>query len=576
MSEAKGALPESDGIAAGNRIERVETREKLSLGDRIAAQLYRWSWRTPLHGLRLKGRYPLKLTETPEDPVAGNLDRGQKLIEGKLVWRGEEISIRGGELDLASASTEIQAHFHSFDWLADLAATGDPQVQIIAERIVRQWLERFGGKVSEPAWRVDVAGKRLMNWPLYARTILARNDPVYRSAVLNGLARTARHVERAADRGFSGAPRIAAWSGVVSAGLLLAGGDGRRIFGEEGLIAALKSSLSVDGGVLSRSPTQQLDAVIVLARLKSIYASCQVAMPSAISNALETAGSVLKTVVLGDGALSSWQGSLPLGGAEVEPALAAIRVRVKPLRQVSEWGYHRITAGKTVLVCDGAPPPQRFVCENGCASTLAFEMSDGAERLIVNCGGADGPRQSKQALLAEGLRTSAAHSVMVLADSNSTALLNGGGLGRGVEGVDLDRQELATGSRIEISHDGYGRRFGFTQRRAIALSTDGKEVRGEDTLLPLEGRKKPVTGDFAIRFHLALGVEATPTSDGQGALIRTPKGTTWQFRARGGLLSVEPSVWIDGDGALHRTHQLAIKGEASAGGTTAGWVLRRG
>jgi uncharacterized heparinase superfamily protein len=164
----------------------------------------------------------------------------------------------------------------------------------------------------------------------------------------------------------------------------------------------------------------------------------------------------------------------------------------------------------------------------------------------------------------------------VLADSNSTALLNGGGLGRGVEGVDLDRQETAAGSKIDISHDGYVRRFGFMQRRALALSPDGKELRGEDTLLPAEGRKRPIAGIFAIRFHLALGVEATPTSDGQGALIRTPKGATWQFRARGGMLSIEPSIWIDGNGALHRTQQIAINGEASAGGATAGWVLRRG
>jgi uncharacterized heparinase superfamily protein len=576
MSDAENAPDQPDGIPEGKRIERVETREKLSLGDRIAAQLYRWSWRTPLHGLRLRGRYPLKLMEAPDDPVAGDADHGKAIIEGKLVWRGEAVSIRAGDFEMGNASPEWQAHFHSFDWLADLSATGDPQALIVAEQIVRHWLERFGAKVSEPAWRVDVAGKRLMNWPLHARTILAGNDLVYRSAVLNGLARTARHVERAADRGFPGAPRIAAWSGVVSAGLLLAGGEARRLHGEDGLISALKSSLSADGGVLSRSPTQQLDVVIILARLKAIYAACHVAMPSAIAGMVETAASVLKTVVLGDGALSSWQGSLPIESAEVERALAAIGARVKPLRQVSEWGYHRISAGKTVIVCDGAPPPQRFVCENGSASTLAFEMSDGAERLIVNCGGADSPRQSKQASLAEGLRTSAAHSVMVLADSNSTALLNGGGLGRGVEGVDLDRQETAAGSKIDISHDGYVRRFGFMQRRALALSPDGKELRGEDTLLPAEGRKKPIAGIFAIRFHLALGVEATPTSDGQGALIRTPKGATWQFRARGGMLSIEPSIWIDGNGALHRTQQIAINGEASAGGATAGWVLRRG
>lgn len=109
----------------------------------------------------------------------------------------------------------------------------------------------------------------------------------------------------------------------------------------------------------------------------------------------------------------------------------------------------------------------------------------------------------------------------------------------------------------------------------IALSSDGKEVRGEDTLVPAEGRKKPISGAFAVRFHLAPGVEATATADGQGAILRTAGGKSWQFRARGGTLAIEPSIWINGENVMQRTIQLAINGETSAGGTTAGWVLRR-
>src|SRR5690606_17382761 len=121
-----------------------------------------------------------------------------------------------------------------------------------------------------------------------------------------------------------------------------------------------------------------------------------------------------------------------------------------------------------------------------------------------------------------------------------------GTLGRGVVEMELSRQETETASRIEASHDGYARRYGVIHRRAIALGADGRDVRGEDSLLPAgrKGRASPAA--FAIRFHLHPGVEVTPTADNAGALLRLRSGAAWQFRARGADLAIEESVWVDG------------------------------
>ncbi len=58
-----------------------------------------------------------------------------------------------------------------------------------------------------------------------------------------------------------------------------------------------------------------------------------------------------------------------------------------------------------MLIVDAAPPPIAKVVEGGCASTLAFEFSDGEQRLIVNCGGARAAVAQLPAAFAEGLRT---------------------------------------------------------------------------------------------------------------------------------------------------------------------------
>ncbi len=74
--------------------------------------------------------------------------------------------------------------------------------------------------VSEPAWRADTAAWRIFHWTAYSPLILSSGgDLVYRSLVLNGIARTARHLDRCADKAPIGLPRVLTWAGIVAASL---------------------------------------------------------------------------------------------------------------------------------------------------------------------------------------------------------------------------------------------------------------------------------------------------------------------------------------------------------------------
>jgi uncharacterized heparinase superfamily protein len=225
-------------------------------------------------------------------------------------------------------------------------------------------------------------------------------------------------------------------------------------------------------------------------------------------------------------------------------------------------------------VLDAAPPPVARLAAGGCASTLAFELSDGPHRLIVNCGGGRGAT-TLPADLAAALRTTAAHSTLILDDTNSTAIHADGSLGRGVIEVELDRQESDNGSRLEVSHDGYVRRHGFVHRRQLLLSADGRQLTGEDVLVPSGRKRRNDPLDFTLRFHLHPFVEASNTADGMGALLRIAEGALWQFRCRGGTLAIEDSIWIDRTGRPRATSQIVVSGASPAGGTSIGWILRR-
>ncbi|MPT46865.1 MAG: heparinase [Sphingobium sp.] len=576
-----GVTDGADSIEDGKRLIRLPTDKGVSLAERIASQFYRLTWRTPLHNMRLKGKYPLKLLASPHDGMEGNRRSGKAILAGHFLLRGQKLAMEGLNFAApiagsAGASPAMSDYVHGFRWLRDLNQTGPrEQTAPVAEAIMRGWLKAHAEKPSEPAWGPEQAGWRLMFWAAYAPLILSTNDLVYRSLVLNCFARTARHLDRGADKAPAGIPRIVAWCGIVTAGLLLPGGAPRKTFGEAGLKRAIEHGFYSDGGTISRSPLAQMSGIEALTLVKAAYDAVRVEVPPFLSETLNRTVSALLGITHGDGGLGSWQGSPAISAEKVKALVGASGIRTRPLRQARDWGYQRISAGSTVILVDAAPPPVAQLAEAGCASTGAIEISDGDDRLIINCGGASYAGTTIPPELARGLRTTAAHSTLTLDDSNSTAILPDGTLGRGVSEVELHRQELDNGSRIELSHDGYVRRYGYIHRRLLHISNDGRDIRGEDMLLPAQQRKRPANAPYVLRFHLAPYVDPSLTADGQGVLMRIDMGALWQFRCGAGALSIEDSLWVDGEGRPHATKQLVISAIAEPGGTSLGWLLKR-
>ncbi|HNJ48936.1 MAG TPA: heparinase II/III-family protein, partial [Novosphingobium sp.] len=125
------------------------------------------------------------------------------------------------------------------------------------------------------------------------------------------------------------------------------------------------------------------------------------------------------------------------------------------------------------------------------------------------------------------------------------------------------------------SHNGYASRYGLTHRRILILRDDGTELRGEDLLVPSGGKGKNGKVGFAIRFHLGTGIEVGLSEDGQGAGLALPDGSYWQFRSGGGQVSIEESIWADGQGRPQPIQQLVVQGLVSRGGGNFAWLLKK-
>src|SRR5438445_10790492 len=214
---------------------------------------------------RLKhSRQPLKRAAGPRDHVQGDRQRGDALLAGRFSVGAEKLPLRDLDFAAVGASGPLAEQLQGFSWLRDLAAAASREKGArLAEAVVGRWLLAHGTRVDE-AWAPQLWGERVLFWTAYAPYILSSSDSGYRSALLNTLARGARHLDASADKPTAGLDRITAWCGVVAAGLLVQGGVPRVARGEAGLARALGAAQSDDGGLISRSPFEQMELVDTL------------------------------------------------------------------------------------------------------------------------------------------------------------------------------------------------------------------------------------------------------------------------------------------------------------------------
>jgi uncharacterized heparinase superfamily protein len=245
----------------------------------------------------------------------------------------------------------------------------------------------------------------------------------------------------------------------------------------------------------------------------------------------------------------------------------------------SRNGYQRLESRALQVIVDAAPPASGAWSQAAGAQPLSIEVLAQGRRLIVNCGPA--PETGEL----DALRLSEAASTLTVGDAMCGVPLRGiraAALGPRLVGayetVEARRQEAEGGLLLELSHDGWARKFHLRHERRLFMGTGLDELRGEDRLTPLGEAAAAESGrrfiPFLIRFHLHPEVSASLARDGRSALLRAEGDAVgWRLRSDAREMAVEASIYM-ADGAPRRTHQVVLRGQCRADtGVKVRWKL---
>jgi uncharacterized heparinase superfamily protein len=248
--------------------------------------------------------------------------------------------------------------------------------------------------------------------------------------------------------------------------------------------------------------------------------------------------------------------------------LANDDARGAPLSNAPHSGYQRVELGEMVLLIDAGGPPPITVSQEAHAGCLSFELSQGLQRIVVNCGLPGANRETWRQVA----RATAAHSTVVFNDTSSCRFLEGGAF-KGLLGtpivsgptdIQITREERSDSTILRTSHDGYADRFKVIHQRALKLALAGNRIDGEDLFVASDGETIPqdIPDEFAVRFHLHPSVKTNKLTDGHGAMLMLPSRDVWTFNAYEDRVEIEESVYLSGADGPRRAVQLVIYGRA--------------
>jgi uncharacterized heparinase superfamily protein len=555
----------------------------LSLVSELVAAVWRRLWaplrvgwrRSWICRLWLGGRMPDRIVLHPRDYAPRRLEDADAMLRGRFRFHGETVDAKGSSIfDKPPPSAVWAESLHAFAWLPPLAIAGGDAARVLATSLISQWLKRYG-RYSEPAWRADVLGRRLMNLFAYGQFVLPNSDVLWRSKLLVSLREQSRMLARISRETPDGLPRLEAAGAHVLSGVCLNDHPDRLASGLQRLEAEVARQILPDGGHASRSPEALLCAYQLLAAVSEALDATAATTPASLRSARDRMAPMLRFFRLGDGALAMFNGGREGDSKSIAALLARDDVRGQPFAFAPHSGYQRLVAGRTLLVMDCGTPPVGAFSVTAHAGCLSFEFSTANQRLVVNCGiSRDTPKWRR------ALRATAAHSTVTLADRSMATVMNGRlarllgpRLTGGPQTVETNRQETVGGWVVDAAHDGYASLFGVVHRRRLTLSPNGNSLSGEDRLERRTARREREGLPFAARFHIHPDVRVS-ASQGGGAILKLPSGEGWRFQAAGGQTSIEESIYLSNETA-RRCQQLVVGGSLRDEPVTLGWVFDR-
>lgn len=497
----------------------------------------------------------------PPDIWSGDAARGAELVTYVFGLRSEQLAAF-----LSPAGfTLVDDTFHGFGWLTDLVADGTNDARRVAVMMIENWIIQ-NNDTDGPAYRPDLVASRLLRWIGAYSFYFPALDPVQNEHIVGAVARQTRHLKRICGNVTDAMDGLRVGAGLIAGGVALSHDPSWIEQGLKVLERHARTMILADGGPHTRSPSDLPVLLRILLDVRGLLDAAALPVPSFLTHAIDRVVPALRFFRMGDHKLTVFHGGFEELAIDIEDVLQKSGVKCRAPASLPYAGFEKLVANKTQIIMDTGVV-DGSAGKHLHASILAFEMSVGTDRVIVNCG-----QHAHDKMWQDLLSATAAHSTLSLDHQDNVVFARAGRRGQVGAHVDVARSDSDNGILVEAAHTGYMTRNGFSHRRRLYLSADGADLRGQDDLTVTIPPVMPM--DYTVRFHLHPRVSAALTAGGTDVLLRTASGAGLRFCHDGGTAALEDSVYLGETGLPQKTRQIVVTGKIFGATQTIRWAIQ--
>ena len=489
----------------------------------------------------------------PAPRAIGSFGRGEQLLDYQFNFAGQRIEADKTSIwNLNPPGETFLSAVHGFTWLDDLAAVGGGAARKRAQAWLLEWIEAFGQN-NGLGWHPGLAGQRVVHWCSHAMFLLKGLEPKASAAVFKSLGRHVNFLSNNWKNTPQGIAKFEALTGLAYAGLALEGCEYVLRPALKGLAAECGSWIDKNGAIPTRNPEELSEIFTLLTWVAKLLSDTGHPPNIAITDTLTRIAPGLRSLRYGDGGLARFHGGGRGNEGQLDQALADAQIR-SSAAQNSFMGFERLSAGRVVVIMDGATPPESDIAH---ASQLGFGMSSGRVKLLEGCG----PGQRLGKVWAKACTQTASHNALTI-----------NGQGAASADVTADRAQDFESVWLSATSRGFEAKFGLLHERRLLITSNGTQFSGEDRIFPLTPPKedthpsaalaRPARGhSYMAHFHLHPDVQASQKD--QIITLTLPNAELWHFRQEGGLMCLVDSVTIDRSFTEPRaTKQILVAGRS--------------
>ncbi len=523
-------------------------------------KLSEYFYKSNLYNFCLNYGQPENLFHITIDPWEGEGHLADAMFQGRYNFAGEEIHAPHKPLwEPNGVGPWWIAEMHGFSWLRHFKAREGRTSRQYARSLIKDWIKSGNNKYNPVSWKIDILGKRISAWISYSDMIKEDADSKFLENFYRLLTFQAKHLSIIIKKHTEGPEVFTALRGLLISGICLSGGNKRYNQAKNILVSALNNQILNDGCHVSKQPSITLDILTDLIWIKNALNEND-ALLEIIDNNITKISHAIRSLRLGDGTLVRINGGRSYSRDAIDKVLekTGIKLRSRISSSLTTSGYERLASGRSIIIMDCSHKNKY-----GSNGALSFEMSIGRDRLIVNCG----PTPNNDITWQKALASSAAHSCLVINNTNSSSINN-----KRETKINVSREVTSGFEIISASHNGYESLYSAIHKRALKLDSRGMLLKGEDNIIAGPGIK------FKIHFHLHHKINVRLTRNKERILLLLPSGG-WEFfilKNNTALsLSIDKSIYVEDNGRIKNTSQFIINGETINSGAQIEWCLSK-